>query len=283
MAEVGIGLAASLVTLAALFKNCMDCFELYRAAEDCDESLKTVLVELDCEKERLLIWAEAVGLVQLESGRRHPHLEDHHRVIKAALEQIRNLLDDAAKLQDRYGVRAFDDNPAIAAAITDPISNNLATTFKIAYRRFTSRLNQSDSNTPNLTLRMRWAIRDRVKFTGLIVTLKGFVDRLFQIIPISREIQNDMVEADIYSIMNISHLRLVEAACEGSYRVWSDIASNAIDKTERETDDNNTRIEYQHSSWQKPSRLSQTHNLAATASEEYIDVGTCLNLSIRVS
>ena len=55
MAEAGLGVAASLVTLATLFKSCIDCFELYKAAEDCEESLKTVLVELDCEKERLLI------------------------------------------------------------------------------------------------------------------------------------------------------------------------------------------------------------------------------------
>ena len=130
---------------------------------------------------------------------------------------------------------------------------------------------------------MRWAVRDRAKFTGLIVTLKGFIDRLFQIIPISREIQNDMVEADIYSIMNISHLRLVEAACEGSYRAWSDIASNAIDKTERDTIDNNTRIDDQDSSWQESSRLPRTHNLAATPNEEHIDNRTLLNLSTRVS
>ena len=151
MAEAGIGLAASLVTLAALFKNCIDCFELYKAAEDCDESLKTILVELDCEKERLLIWAEAVGLVQLESGRRHPHLEDHERVIAAALEQIKHLcwtMPQNCKIDTVYGLSMRSH--AVAAAIMDPISKNLAATFKIAYRRFTSRLSQSDTNTPEL-------------------------------------------------------------------------------------------------------------------------------------
>ena len=141
--------------------------------------METVLVELDCEKERLLIWAEVIGLVQLEKGKRDSHIEKREKVIKAALEQIRNLLDDATKLQERYGVKVFDDSNAITAATTDSMSKNLAMTFKIAYKRFTSKLNHFNGNNPSLTMQIRWAIRDRAKFAGLIVTLKGFVHRLF--------------------------------------------------------------------------------------------------------
>ena len=265
MAEAGIGLAASLISLVTIFKACIDSFELYEAAEDCEESLKTVLVELDCEKERLLIWAEAVGLVQLESGNRHADIEKHEKVIKAALEQIRNLLDDATKLQERYGVKVFEDCNAIAAATLDPVSKNLATMFKIAYKRFISRLNPSDGNAPGLTTKIRWAIRDRAEFMGLIVTLKGFVDRLFQIIPISREVQDTMVEADIFSIMDLSQLRLVKAACEGSYRAWSDIASVAIDRTERETIDQRTHRDDQEHDLRTSSRFSQANGTRTTA------------------
>jgi len=282
MAEAGIGLAASLITLAAVFKACIDSFELYKAAEDCEESLKTVLVELDCEKERLLIWAEAIGLVQIESGKRHADIEKHEKVIKAALEQIRNLLDDATKLQERYGVKVFDDSNAIAAATTDPISKNLAMMFKVAYKRFSSRLNPSDGNTPSLTMKIRWAIRDRAKFMGLIVTLKGFVDRLFQIIPISRQVQDTMVEADIFSIMDLSQLRLVEAACEGSYRVWSDIASVAIDRTERETIDQRTHRDDQEQDLRTSFRFDQANN-ARTTAPEFICEGGYPNISREMS
>ena len=216
MAEAGIGLAAGLVTLATLFKSCINCFEFYKAAKDCEGSLETISVELYYEKERLLIWAEAIGLEQLEKGKRHKHIKKHEKVIKAALEHIRNLLGDATKLQERYGIKVFN---TITAATTDPISKNLAMTFKIAYRRFTSKLYHSNGSNPSLTMQIRWAIRDHAKFIGLIVTLKGFVDRLFQIIPVSREFQDSMVEADIFSIMDLSQLRLVEAACEGSLKL----------------------------------------------------------------
>lgn len=280
MAEAGIGLAASLVSLAAIFKACVDSFELYKAAENCEESLNTVLVELDCEKERLLIWAEAIGLVQLESGTRHPDIEKHEKVIKAALEQIRSLLSNATKLQERYGIKVFDDSSTIAAATTDPISKNSTMMFKIAYKRFISRLNSSDSNnTPSLTMKIRWAIRDRAKFMGLIVTLKGFVDRLFQIIPVSREVQDTMVEADIFSILDLSQLRLVEAACEGSYRAWSDIASVAIDRTERETVDQRTHRDDQEQDLRSPSRSSQ----ATMTAREHICQGRYHTLSTRTS
>ena len=273
MAEAGIGLAASLVTLAALFKSCIDCFEFYKAAEDCEGSLETVLVELDCEKERLLIWAEAIGLVQLENGKRHPHIEQHEKVIKVALKQIRNLLDNATKLQERHGVKVFDDSNAFTAATTDPISKNLATTFKIAYKRFTSKLNNFNGNNPSLTMQIRWAFRERAKFTGLIVTLKGFVDRLFQIIPISREVQDSMVEADIFSIVDLSQLRLVEAACEGSYRAWSNIASIAIDRTERETINQRTHTDDQEQGPRTSFWFSQANNARITTPESICQGG----------
>ncbi|KAL9044912.1 MAG: hypothetical protein Q9214_001986 [Letrouitia sp. 1 TL-2023] len=269
MAEAGIGLAAGLVTLATLFKSCIDCFELYKAAEDCEDSLKIVLVELDCEKERLLIWAEAVGLVQLENGKRNPCIEKHEKVINAALEQIRSLLGGTAKLQERYGIKVCDDSDTVATAPTDPISKNLATTFKIAYKRFTSRLNHPNGNTPSLTMKIRWAIRDRANFSGLIVILKGFVDRLFQIIPISREVQDNMVEADIFSI-DLSELRLVEAACEGSYRAWSDIASNAI--SERGTIDQRTATAEQEQDSRMSSQFLEASSTKTTNAES-IDHG----------
>lgn len=54
-----------------------------------------------------------------------------------------------------------------------------------------------------------------------------------------------MVEANKFLIINLSHLRLMEAACEISYRAWSDIASHAIDKIERETIDQRTATDEQ--------------------------------------
>lgn len=52
-----------------------------------------------------------------------------------------------------------------------------------------------------------------------------------------------MVGGDILSIIDLSQLRLVESACEGSCRAWSEIARNAIDRTERETIDQRTATE----------------------------------------
>ena len=211
--------------------------------------------------------------MQLETGKRHPHIEKHEKVIQEALERIRNLLDNAAKLQERYGVKVFDHSHAITAAATDPISKNLATTFKIAYKRFTSRLNGFNGNNPSLTMQIRWAIRDRAQFTGLIVTLKGFIDRLFQIVPISREVQDSMIEVDIFSIMNLSQLQLVETACEGSYRAWSDIASIAIDRTERETIDQRTRTGDQEQDSRPSLWFSQANNARTTDRESICQGG----------
>jgi hypothetical protein len=61
MAEV-IGVAAIAVTLA-LFSNCIDCFSYFKAAQNCPAEAETLLVQLDCEKARLLVWANTVGIL----------------------------------------------------------------------------------------------------------------------------------------------------------------------------------------------------------------------------
>jgi Prion-inhibition and propagation len=64
-----IGLTVGLLSLAGLFSTCIDCFDFYEASKDCGDELRTLLVQLDLEKTRLLTWAEHVGLVnRLDSG-----------------------------------------------------------------------------------------------------------------------------------------------------------------------------------------------------------------------
>lgn len=80
-----------------------------------------------------------------------------------------------------------------------------------------------------------------------------------------------MVEADIFSINDLSQLRLVEFACEGSYRAWSDIASNAI---ERETINQRTYTDDQEQGSRTSFWFSQANNARMITSES-ICQGDC--------
>ena len=108
--------------------------------------------------------------------------------------------------------------------------------FKTSYKRFCVRF-ASKTNLNSLISKTKWAIRDKAKFEGLIVYLKGFIDGLYQVLPIPRETQDQTFGDDIASIIDITKLRLIQTACEESYRTWSNKANEIIRESESGTID----------------------------------------------
>lgn len=233
MAEA-VGLAASLISLTALFSTCIECFDYYRAARDCPREVRTKLVKLDFEKTRLLIWANKTGLVSTDASSRNPAIERYQEDLRATLQQIHLLLTDANKMSGQYGIRQ-QDYPALSAeTATDLVSRNSLDIFLTSYRRFRGKF-LSPKNGPNLSARFRWAVTDEAKFEGLIRTLKDFVDNLFWLVEVDRSVQDHIVEEDILAVTNLVDLEIIRDASENEYQVWSDTASRAVDRTERGT------------------------------------------------
>ena len=53
------------IGIASLFSTCIECFEYFKAAQSLGDDLKILLVKLDIEKTRLLIWGNAVGILRV--------------------------------------------------------------------------------------------------------------------------------------------------------------------------------------------------------------------------
>jgi len=230
MAEA-IGLAASAVTLAALFSNCIDCFSYFKAAQNCSAEAETLLVKLDCEKARLLIWANTVGILRTDHQGRYQQLAnlELEMLIRRCIKQIIDLLTDTQKLQAEYGGRptAQQEHQRSVAVL----SVNSMSIFRATKNRFFARFGGPHA-TPTLLSRIKWAIRDGGKFRILLAHLKEFVDNLIQLVPVPLDVINDTVEEDITTIVDISTLRLTESACEESYPSWSTRASEVIKESE---------------------------------------------------
>lgn len=171
MAEV-IGLAASAVTLAALFSNCIDCFSYFKAAQNCSAEAETLLLKLDCEKARLLVWANTVGILRTDHQGRYPQLTDLELeiLIRRCINQIISLLTDAQKLQAGYGGRpTVQQEHQRSVAV---LSANSMSIFRATKNRFFARFG-GPHITPTLLSRIKWAIRDGVKFRILLAHLNG--------------------------------------------------------------------------------------------------------------
>ena len=233
MAEI-VSLTAGIISLAALFNTCIECFDCYRLARDCPAQVKTKLVRLDFEKERLLIWAEQAGLMRTDAAFRNPNIEANEGNLRDTLEQIRMLLADSTKLQDKYGIRQQEGLATLTERKVEPISRNSFEIFRASYRRFCGRFIVSQTGL-KLTARVRWAILDENKFEGLIKTLRDFVDNLYWYVKVERRVQDRMVEQDIMAVTDTVDLLMIKEASEDDYQIWSDIASRAVDRAERST------------------------------------------------
>jgi hypothetical protein len=229
MAAETFGLA---LAVAGLFSSCIEAFHYFKAGQRFEEDYDILLVKLDIEKTRLLAWGNSVAI--LDENQRNKRLDDHEKleVVQRCLRSIERLLTDSEKLRS-YGVRNSDmpRNRSI-----EYLSSNSMNLFKVAYARFRIR-HTSNSFRPTLASRAKWAIYEQPKFGQLINDLKDLIDGLYQIMDIGRNTQDDIILADIGLIEDLSQLRLLDAASEGSYRAYSEATKSVIAASEMGTVD----------------------------------------------
>jgi len=231
------------IGIASLFSTCIDCFEIFQAVKDYDEYVDIILVKLDLEKTRLLIWGDGVGIMKRAGDGRAPELDDDSKAptVQRCLERIKSLLSTFDTFQAEYGLRRSDPTLTQKSAVAQLLSSSSLAMFKLTARRFWVRNKASPSS---ILPKIKWAIHEKEKFEGLINHLKDFIDGLNEIVPIQREMQDQIIQEDISAIIDVSQLRLIEAACEGSYRTWSEKASQIIHDSEVGTLDRRTVEEY---------------------------------------
>ncbi len=226
-----VSLTICVVALASLFSTCIECFDYFKAGHALEEDFELLLVNLHVEKTRLLIWGNAVGVLKPEGEGRVAELNNLQKaeLIGRCLDSIKSLLSDTDKFQNVYGLRSagvIEKN----ARNHSILSSNSMNVFKTSYRRFWARFagNQSRST---IAMRKRWAIHDRTKLEGLVHHLKDLIDGLNEVV-VKRETQDQIMHDDIVSILDISKLRLIQSACEGSYKTLSKAARTVIAASE---------------------------------------------------
>ena len=208
--------------VVALFKTCIDSFEYFKAASELNRNFEVLLVKLDFEQERLLVWGDVIGIGKAGIE----NLEEnalHSDLAKRCLASIKNLLEDTVALKSRYGVRPVSSHDQQFERSS--VSAN-------ALKRFRLRFGRS-SRDHSVLNRTRWAIHDATKFQSLVSDLRELIDGLTRQVPAPQDRLDQKVQDDIASMVDdISGLRLVQEACEEHYPNWQKAASVAIDASE---------------------------------------------------
>lgn len=226
------GLTLSAIALASLFSTCVECFEYYAAARDAEEDFKTVLVRLDLEKTRLLIWGDRVGILKTTGHGRSPYLDTHNETLKKVFVRLRDLLRESDGSRDKYGRMSRTPQDPIITMIRDDLSKNSKRIFVSAWdefkREFGAKINRTFYDP---TLRIRWAISGRSQFEGLVIEARGLIDSLNQYIEVAPQVVDSIVYREITIVNNLARLSLIQEASEGVYPRWSDKAQTVISQS----------------------------------------------------
>ena len=170
------------------------CFGYFKAAQSLAEDLKILLVKLDIEKTRLLIWGNAVGILKIDDSERAPDLRDPTKmeVITKCLEHIKVVFLDTDRLEKGYGLKPSTPGGRNRGADVDPLSRNSMNIFRTSNKRIWDR-NAASSGKHSLISKTKWAIHNKGKFEDLQVCSKDFIDRLHDVVPIRKESQDQII------------------------------------------------------------------------------------------
>lgn len=232
MAEV-IGALASGITIAALFKTCLDAFDLFQAGKNRDIDLRRLLVRLNIEKCRLYTWGEAMGLTTPTGPGQELLLESSpfQGLVRDALEIVVQLLHDSDKIKARYGCVELRTNTQQLQndSEIDPVAD-----LAVSFSNFSvpkHSVHSSISRSKNLVSRTRWAIHDKKSFMELIVEVKDLVDGIQCITEplVTSAKQTGVMISAIQQIQNLNTLEIVSEVCHQDHPGLSDAASSRLD------------------------------------------------------
>jgi hypothetical protein len=158
----------------------------------------------------------------------------------------------------------------------DYISRKSHAIFQTSASRFWTRNSSKLSAVPQRSTiaRIKWAVSEKEKFQELVNDLSDLVDSLYELIIVARETQDRIIIEDIESIVDISHLAIIEEATEGSHRAYSQAAASTRSLTEAGTVDRRTLEE----------RLRDTEGTEKTnfpnarTTSNSVDLGTYISL-----
>ena len=219
------------IGIAALFTSCFECFEYFKAAKGFEWNFEVLLVKLEYQQERLLVWGDLVGIGTGGHHGHDPDLENNKKiedVTRRCLTSIQILLKDAEILRSKYGLGAYT-----AARDTAPHSGIDSN----ALKRLRLRLGRQPQG-PTVLDNTRWAIHDGTNFQKLVEDIRDLIDGLTTKVPVSSELQEQKVQDDIASMVDeIRSLHLFQEAYKDDYSKWWTAASAAIDASELNTID----------------------------------------------
>lgn len=238
-----VGFAISIISLAGIFKDCIDLFSMFSTARFMEKDFTILSVRLDIERTLLPQWAEQVRLIHEDYDRRLDN-PGTKRTIARVLMSIKDLLSDGSQLETRYGMQRSKTNQPEPLMI---LSTLRLRRFRYDFmklnlndRSFVETVDESlqgqrsiqpgadvnvdpRSQKHKTTIKEKfcWAVRDKEKFASLMQHLSELVRGLNAIVPLRESASVDLLQQDVQQVERISRLELLMDVAKGHHQLDS--------------------------------------------------------------
>jgi hypothetical protein len=207
--------AASIITLAGLFNNAVDCFEYVQLGRKFGKRFQTSLLKLDNARLRLSRWGQSVGLVgDLEDARTLERTflsaEDVNRA-EMILGHILDLFVDAKGVSEKFKNRA---RPGDSTLLVFDTQADLEPVVASLHQKMRN-LSIQRQNSTGMTQKVKWALFEEKHFARLIEDITGLVNDLVELFPAARATQRELCEIEVS-----------EMATDENIPILKDVASN---------------------------------------------------------
>ncbi|KAL7272605.1 hypothetical protein RUND412_004568 [Rhizina undulata] len=156
-----------------------------------------ILMDIDYEHWKLLLWGESVGLINHTDSTRYNKRLDKPNVRKLMYDQLFRLkrtFDDVEKFKEKYGIQ--HEQGQLTSMSTPPASLDIDTYRDNIKQRMLSRQQQA-----SLCNKAWWAFRGKTKLTNLATDLKHLNERLHYLVPVGDDLFEERILEGVEAII----------------------------------------------------------------------------------
>ncbi|KAF2181394.1 hypothetical protein K469DRAFT_458835, partial [Zopfia rhizophila CBS 207.26] len=247
------GLAVSVVALAALFNNTIECFEFIQIGRTFGKNYQTSQLKLDNARLRLSRWGKSLGLgdnirdtVSLE-GRLGSDATIKHA--EALLGQILELFAEAEGVSNKYKSRTKPEDGSLV--VCDPQTDLDPAMAELHYKM--RQLAIERQNQSGVRQKTKWALYQEKQFRRLIEDITELVDGLVELFPAGQQSQRDLCDMEVSTIGRNESISVLRKIAADQDKLLEEAFTKASNNAERShhivfSGSNNTGVQVGHNS-----------------------------------
>jgi hypothetical protein len=215
------GTIASALSVAALFNNCVNCFEYIQLGRDFGRDYERCQLKLDIAKTRLSRWGQGVAINEDARFSTHEPQDVSSQQVQAILEEIEQLFRSVRKSSKRYEIGVNqEDLTRFRIEDMQPVTRKL-------HNRLDAIVSQRQKRT-SLYKKAAWALYDGKNFDKLVGHVTGFVDDLEKLVPVESA-RRTLVEMEIEEVVDEPSLIALRDAAADTDSNLSQVVANRLE------------------------------------------------------